>query len=143
MSISIDVDTSDFDSKMPRVIDTLRSLPHRIVLEGAEIVQPEMANQVPVRTGFLRASIDSVVSENQSITSTNAFYALFVDQGTKPHWIEAHRSGWLRWEKDGQVFFRRKVYHPGFEGRQFIAKTVEASIGKIRDAIERILGEMR
>ena len=143
MSVSIDIDTDDFDKTMTKVNDTVRSMPFRIVSEGAQIVQPEMANQVPVRTGYLRASIDSVVSENTSITSTHAFYALFVDQGTKAHWIEAHRSGFLRWEDSSGVHFRRKVFHPGFSGRQFVAKTVEASIDKIRDMINRILGEMK
>ena len=143
MSVSIDIDTTDFENTMNRVNDTVRSLPYRIVSEGAQIVQPEMANQVPVRTGYLRASIDSVISETSSITSTHAFYALFVDQGTKGHWIEAHRSGFLRWEDTSGVHFRRKVWNPGFTGRQFVAKTVEASIGRIRDAINRILEEMK
>lgn len=114
MSVSIDIDTSNFDETMKNVNDKLRSLPYRIVSGGAQIVQPEMANRVPVRTGYLRSSIDSVISQYTSVTSTHTPYARFVDQGTR-----------------------------FFVGRFFIKKTVDATIGKIRKMIEDLLGEMR
>lgn len=40
-------------------------------------------------------------------------YASFVENGTRPHIIEARRKIWLRWVQDGVVRFAKRVRHPG------------------------------
>ena len=54
--------------------------------------------------------------------------ASFVLHGTPPHVIYAKRGKFLKFEMGGELMFRRKVNHPGFEGNNFLWHALEASL---------------
>lgn len=64
------------------------------------------------------------VSAYQWLLAAETSYALFVEKGVKPHPIIANRARLLRFEVNGQVFYRRKVKHPGFKGRRFMQRAI-------------------
>ena len=138
MSVSITVDTSDYDRKIGLVRSAIGAFPRQLILEGTPIIQQEMANQVPVKTGKLRASIYSELDENQSITSTNTGYGLFVDQPTKPHFIRPNISKFLHFKIDGQDIYAKEVYHPGTKGNFFIQRTVDIVMPQLLDVARSI-----
>lgn len=57
--------------------------------------------------------------------SANAPYALFVEEGTSPHFIFPRRKKVLRFVQNGTVRFARQVYHPGSHGRFFMADAAQ------------------
>jgi hypothetical protein len=114
----------------------------RLVLEGSEIIQQEMANQAPVRTGNLRASISSDISEDQSITGTHTGYGLFADQPTAPHTIYPNVAKMLRFNIGGQDIFARQVEHPGTKGSFFVLSTVAIVKPRILELAKQIFLEL-
>jgi hypothetical protein len=63
---------------------------------------------------------------------SNAPYALFVDQGTRPHVITPRKPGGLLvfyWPKVGHMVFLRSVKHPGNRAYQFLMKGLERALG--------------
>lgn len=76
------------------------------------------------RTGKLRGSIRS------GETSPRAFfvkaggrpapYAQWIEAGSRPHEIKARRRKFLRFEQNGQIVFRKRVFHPGTKPARFM-----------------------
>lgn len=48
-------------------------------------------------------------------------HADFIENGTRPHVIEARRVRYLRFIVNGELLFRRRVNHPGTKARPFTA----------------------
>jgi hypothetical protein len=90
-------------------------------------VKFESRKLVRVRTGRLFTSIDTrigatgrgvyvaVVAGGKGIKYTG-----YEHDGTAPHEIRARRKKFLRFVMDGQVVFRRRVWHPGTTGTLFL-----------------------
>lgn len=138
MSVSITVDTSDYDRKIGLVRAAIDEFIPQFITEGTPIIQQEMANQVPVKTGKLRASIYSEVDTNQSITRTNTGYGLFVDQPTKPHVIRPNIAKFLHFRIDGQDIYAKEVFHPGTKGNFFILRTLDVVVPQLTDLAKSI-----
>lgn len=104
-----------------------------IIQEGTPLIQTEMANQVPVKTGRLRASIYSEMDELQSSTKTNTGYGLFVDQPTRPHVIRPNIAKFLHFQIGGVDIYTKEVNHPGTKGNFFIQRTLDIVVPQLRD----------
>lgn len=90
-------------------------------------VRFEARKLVRVRTGRLLSTIDTrvipqkrrtwvaVVAGGKGITYTG-----YEHDGTAPHEIRARRKKALRFMIDGQVVFRKRVWHPGTTGTLFL-----------------------
>ena len=104
MSLKIKLLTDDYDVKIRTVQNTIKNFTPRVILEGSEMIEDEMKNQVPVKTGTLLASIRRDTQPLQAAISTNSGYGLFVDEDTQPHVIEARAGGFLRFEINGKQF---------------------------------------
>jgi len=97
----------------------------------------EMRERAPVRTGRLRDSIRVVRVGQVRLVGPTVPYALFVEFGTHPHIIRPHRARALRFEVEGRTVFAMYVRHPGFRGRFFIRRSVEAVMREIPDLFAR------
>lgn len=138
MSVNISVDTSDWDRKIGIVRASITQFIPRFITDGTELIQQEMANQVPVKTGRLRASISSDISGQYSETGTHTGYGLFVDQPTKPHTIRPNISRFLHFQIGGQDIYAREVQHPGTAGNFFIRRTIDVIIPKLHELARQI-----
>jgi len=90
-------------------------------------VQFEARKLVRVRTGRLLASIriEHAQTKRSPVVKVVAGgrgvnYALYEHDGTRPHEIRARRRKSLRFMVDGQVVFRKRVWHPGTTGTLFL-----------------------
>lgn len=73
------------------------------------------------RTGRLRRSIQRGAKSTYSLfVRTGARYALFVEDGTRPHVISARRARALRFVVGGTTVFRTSVRHPGTKATHFM-----------------------
>ena len=140
MSVEIEIDISDYEIKINRLVSGLPEFIPRMMIEGSKIIEEEMKSSVPVKTGFLRDSISSQVDTDSAVISTNSGYGKFVDEDTAPHIIRG--NPFLRFEINGQEFIRRQINHPGTKGQHFREKTMVESIPKIQEASRALLNEV-
>lgn len=78
----------------------------------------------PVDTGHLKESIHVYVDdEHRLILEATADYAIYVEEGTRPHIIRSHGDYPLRNRRTGQVF-GRVVHHPGTHPQPFLRPAV-------------------
>ena len=115
----------------------------------------EVQRRTPVKTGRLRSSITAHVSGMRGAISSNANYARFVEEGTRPHTITARRARALAWPGvaartssglgrgprgtrsgtgRGGFIYARSVRHPGTTGRHMFRN----AITETRDRLNRI-----
>lgn len=101
----------------------IRTAVFHAVTEGAD--EARRVHQYKDRTGNLTKSIygrlDSYDRHGAEGTiGARASYASFVENGTRPHRIEASNASALRWQsEDGAVHFARAVNHPGTKPHPF------------------------
>jgi hypothetical protein len=98
---------------------------HRLWQEqGSDVTVGFMQGIVPVKTGFLRDSVDAKFTANGFSVFSAAPYAKFVDQPTKPHRIFASKARVLRWfGEGGSPIFAAFVQHPGTKGSFFVKRS--------------------
>lgn len=123
MSFRLEVDHERADLKLAFLERFIPEIARRWISQGSAIVEATLITEIPERTGTLRRSVRRDVSETRAEIYTTAGYGKYVDQGTPPHVIRA-KSGFLRFEIGGQVFFRKQVFHPGYAGRFFVHRTL-------------------
>lgn len=98
---------------------------------GLRLLAAQAAAQAKQTTAFKDRSGDlrkSIRAGRKSLYATwvkaggeDAPYARFIESGSKPHAIVARNASMLRFEQDGQIVFRRRVYHPGTKPARFMA----------------------
>ncbi len=72
-----------------------------------------------------------------AVMRASAPYAEFVENGSKPHTIEAKRKSTLRFVQNGAVRFARVVRHPGTKATHFMVKAQE----RATPLLERLMAE--
>ena len=92
------------------------------------------------RTGELRGSIkSSVEGHTGKVSRGRKAYMSFVANGTPPHIIPASGDGMLRFEMNGEVFFRRSVNHKGTTPRPFMQHASDVGERMLRPIVERFV----
>lgn len=139
MSLRIDLDTNDYDVKMRLFRNALPEFPVKAVKGSTDIIEKNMVQVVPVKTGNLRDSIRKSVSGIQGKVETTSGYGLFVDEDTRPHKIVGNPLLVFPWR--GKIFIRHSVNHPGTKGQQFRRKTLDNSRLEIIGEITRVYNQ--
>lgn len=91
-------------------------------------VKFESRKLVRVRTGRLFSTIDTRIGATKArgvhvdvvAGGKGIKYTGYEHDGTAPHEIRARRKKFLRFVMNGQVVFRRRVWHPGTTGTLFL-----------------------
>ena len=95
------------------------------------------------RTGNLRNSIQrgqrATWAHFVKAGGPGARYALFIEAGSKPHEIKARRAKFLRFEQNGQIVFRKRVFHPGTKPARFMQSARNAAEALATQTIESAL----
>jgi HK97 gp10 family phage protein len=107
--------------------------------EAAELLKNEVKARVPVKTGALRDSVRASVFNRKktvvgyvTLGNEKAYYARFIESGTKAHWIEPSTKRALL---IGGKFYGR-VRHPGIKPRRPLWFAVYAAKPAVIDALE-------
>lgn len=136
-SVHLEAWLSEAANKQPEIVRAWKE-------EGSLLMMQKMRGKTPVRTGFLRESINRSFSLDGFVVYPTAKYAEYVEYGTEPHTIFPSNAKVLRFMLDsGVVIFAKYVKHPGFPGRFFVKKTFEAVKLELKrlyaEIVERIL----
>jgi len=143
MSVEIDLDTTQYEITIAHTLRTIPELGSDFTLRSALIVKDEMESNVPVKTGKLRRNIVADISGESATVGTNTGYGLFVDLPTRPHIIRARDGGYLRIPlPNGQIIFRKQVFHTGTKGAFFRRATLISSAPKIQESLQQRLNEV-
>ena len=138
VEISVDMDTSPLQDKLsPQQISEV----NRLGLEyaGQEMVRVLMINS-PVDHGLLKMWHFSEQSDTEVHIRTPAFYAVYVNDGTQPHWIEPKSVKALHWDDA----FSKGHYVGGITGRHFVEDSISDVEGRLDGyflkALQEVLG---
>lgn len=92
------------------------------------------------RTGALRKSIvrgeKSIWALFVKAGGKDAPYAQWIEAGSRAHEIKARRARFLRFEQNGQVVFRKRVFHPGTKPARFMESARDAAEGVANQYLE-------
>jgi len=106
---------------------------------GSALVIDRMRLFAPVRTGFLRESIDVDFTDEGFVVYPKAPYAVYVEKGTEPHTIFPRTANVLRWyDEAGRPRYAKYVRHPGTVGAGFIVRTWVAVKDLLVDLMNQI-----
>lgn len=119
----------------------------KIVASGAQIVEDEVRNMAPVKTGRLRDSIHqekiSPLHIDVVVGGERAPYATYVIFGTRPHVIVPVHAKALHFVTDeGEEVFTKRVMHPGYAGFPFPRLAIEFALQKFTQIFSQILVEV-
>jgi len=99
----------------------LEAAAHDFLRQVAREVHRDMVRYAPVETGRLRNDLDWEVNGlTARIGARSVDYAIFVEEGTSPHLIKAHKGGALNWE--GAQHPVNHVDHPGTRATYFMRR---------------------
>lgn len=125
-------------------VDVLASV-RQVLGQLAAIAALEARNTTTFkdRTGSLRNSIQrgqkSTWAQFVKVGGNAAPYAIFIESGSKPHEIKARRAKFLRFEQDGQIIFRKRVFHPGTKPARFMQSARDVAESLATQTIESAL----
>ena len=131
MQIELELDTSP--------IGKLGSMPREAIPKALSYAAQDMTRFLqrnsPVDHGVLKQWFIESLDDEEAHIKSPAEYALFVDQGTRAHWIEPVNKKALHWEGTG-TFYAGGLYHShgyggfskghivgGIQGRHFVEKS--------------------
>ena len=133
------------DERVMAVLNKLRGL-HIVLLEELQDRIYEAARKnVPVRTGLLRSSIEKGGFGDflyVSMGNPRAYYAPYVEYGTRPHMIYPRKARALRFEVRGKVIFAKYVHHPGTKPQYVMRRSVEEVLKEFRRILRRKVLEL-
>ena len=126
MSVSIELDTTDYDQRITAVfLQALPKLGHRFIDEASKIIFARWLEIINVRTGHMRDTSTRAVFDDIAIISTTSGYGALANSGFAAHRIEARIADVLVFEVDGQTLFRKWANHPGYPGSHFAERSIE------------------
>lgn len=118
--LHVEIDTAELRQRWARAMSVLESGLPRAVNTAVRGGAQHAINVHPYRdrSGDLTSSIRGelvMATKGEAVGEIRATakYASFVENGTRPHVIEARRARFLRWESADGVHFAVSVNHPG------------------------------
>lgn len=143
MSLRVEVDKTGADLKFDRLMEATPEMLEEWIRQGSVIVESDFLANMPVRTGYMRSTVRTSVSQFRAEISTNSGYGKSVNDGWPPRVIKARNAKSLRFEINGRVIFRKSVMHPGFRGHHFKERTVEGARPKLLALAESLLRQLK
>lgn len=120
--------------------------PEHVLDEVAQEGKSLFEYYMPVDKGTMRDSVHISSGPGWRSIEAHVPYALYVDEGVRPHVIRPKAKKALAFLKEGKIVVRKKVLHPGFPGRRFVDKVfneLRSFAGdKLTMAVDKALEEM-
>ena len=136
VQISVDVDTSPLLEKLAP--EKVREINRKgLDYAGQEMIRVLMRNS-PVDHGLLKMWHFSEKSDTEVHIRSPAKYAIYVNDGTQPHWIEPKNVKALHW--DGN--FSKGHYVGGITGRHFVEDSISDVEGRLDSYFLKALSEV-
>ena len=137
--VSLDVDTSALEAKLnPTQISEVNR--RGLNYASLEMIRVLMRNS-PVDHGLLKMWHISEQSDSEVHIRSPARYAVYVNDGTRPHWIEPKSAKALHWGGKGGPFSKGH-YVGGITGRHFVEDSISDVEGRLDGYFLKALSEV-
>ena len=104
----------------------LPQLKQKLVERLADVAWSSAFYEAPWRTGYLAQSLMKQVDQFSATVGPMASYAVFVEEGTRPHEIRPIRARALCFESaGGGLVFSQLVHHPGTKANPFMRRAAD------------------
>ena len=133
------------DDRVMAMLHRLRDLHIALLEELQDQIYEKARRNVPVRTGLLRSSIEKGGFGDflyVSMGNPRAYYAPYVEYGTRPHMIYPRHAQALRFEVRGKVVFAKYVRHPGTKPQYVMRRSTEEALKEFRRILRRKVLEL-
>lgn len=104
-----------------------------VLLESIETSVQQNPQGFKHRTGRLASGFKKKIIRtsrgNLLRIENNEPHAKMLEDGVRPHTIRARNGRALRFMKNGRVFYRRQVRHPGIKPTRFLSQAAGRSFG--------------
>ena len=133
------------DDRVMAMLHRLRDLHIALLEELQDRIYEKARRNVPVRTGLLRSSIEKGGFGDflyVSMGNPRAYYAPYVEYGTRPHMIYPRRAQALRFEIRGKIVFAKYVRHPGTKPQYVMRRSAEEALKEFRRILRRKVLEL-
>lgn len=112
--------------------------------ECADFAVEEARKKAPSVTGQLRDSIEaSQISYTGFRLICKVDYGIFIELGTRDHWVEPIRKKALHWEEDGEDRFSKGHMVSGITAKPFIQPTMYQNVKKFENIITKHFADLR
>jgi len=147
--LAITVQVGGMKRLLNNLVGTSRTIEKEIdraLRKSLFVVEREVKSRTPVTTGRLRDSIGGAegwrwVKGRVASIGTNVRYAIYVEEGTKPHVIFPRVKKALFWK--GALHPVKRVMHPGTKPVRFMERGATASLKGIEkcfnEAMEKVV----
>lgn len=107
----------------PQWPQKLRGAAKQLLTETARAVHKDMVRYAPVESGRLRNDLDWEVNGLVALVGARSVpYAIYVEEGTRPHSINAKPGGALNWPEADHP--SNSVNHPGATATYFMRRAL-------------------
>lgn len=116
------LDASAFRRGLETLGAALYNNAHQALLTSVQVAEDSATSTTLYndRSGYLRQHTKGFVFGLRGRLIADAGWAGYIENGTRPHTIEARGGGALAFQVNGEQRFARRVNHPGTEARPFM-----------------------
>lgn len=139
MSVTVELKRTGLDKLLSQMLPECDALVRRTALA----IEGDAKQRAPIKTGFLRSSIqmhDPRVGDAEAEVIVGAEYGILVERGSQPHTIEPKSKKALYWK--GATSPVRRVSHPGTKAKPFLEPAVDAQRGPFESELARLVKQL-
>lgn len=130
--------------QMPELIATLERaggdavpLMSAAVKNATTMIQSLARSAAPHVTGTMQRSILEEATAETGRVYVDVPYGVYVEEGTRPHIIQAKNASVLA-NKKANLIFGRIVHHPGSKPNPFFARAIETAAAPINEIFNQV-----
>lgn len=123
---------------------SLRKTISNALTVAGNAVKESVLNETSFKGTKLRKAVRFRKSVFSAKLSINREHASYLEHGTQPHEIRARRKRFLKffWAEQGQVVFRKRVWHPGNRATHFWSRANQIGFTKMAAYLERAMPQL-
>lgn len=127
---------NDFLGRMEHVPRNADVLMRAALQNSATLIQRNIRDRAPHKSGDLQRSVLTSIDYPTATVEAQSKYAKFVENGTRPHVIQASKKKALAWK--GGLHPYKLVHHPGTKANPFFETGVEASADGVEQQFAKV-----
>lgn len=107
---------------------------------AATITQRNIRQEAPHKTGSLQRSVMTFMSYPTATVTEQEKYGRYVEEGTRPHVIQATNKKALFWK--GALNPYKAVRHPGTKANPFFERGVNRSVNEVQAQFSKVMDKL-
>lgn len=132
---------SNLDTIIP-LLSQDHKLGQKAFTKIANDLKEAIKQKVPVKSGQLRDSIQSLSTPNLATVWSDLYYAQYVNYGTAPHDIFPNNAQSLSWLSGSSQIFAKSVSHPGSKAHPYFLTESGDVLNEYNNVVQKSINDM-